>query len=492
MVCMSAYIRLQNFITSAQLAYNNPQQQHLVLGQGEQIVLQDGIGRPLTSAEVQDQNRRTWNTFTRSLRDVIGTNKVQEICNKFRFNIQKMEREGLPLLAEHIELFSIGASRMMTRDIKQRVPQQHLRELTVAQLEEKMRMVNPFPVVGWSLDPREISGTPTNFLSWFFHDARLMDKETQLLFSDVRDLSFPAWQERFCKCIVNRELAEKQVIPAPGANGRVEYYKVHRKVATGDGLVAYALKPIGADSTLKPIVLFRPSQFALSNEDAMETYMNDVQGNIGEMGYLAARNSFNQLMNDPKFCPDGTKIEVAGYSLGGAHAQRFVADQWRKVSSATFYNDPSVDCETAERFARELNAAPRFAESIRLNIFRTKGDIAHHVGERHLGWGVTHPDAQVQLLEFDHQNREISLLQLHGRRVFDNPYRNYHVTVHNAAELNDQLDNERRGPAVFWYEKMRKCWGTVAFWLLFGLREVTKFFSAFLGIKILRSSKRTY
>ena len=168
MVFMSAYIRLQNFITSAQLAYNAPQQQHLVLGQGDQLALRPGADRPLESLEAQDQNRRTWNVFARSLRDVIGVNKVQEICNRFRFNIQKMEREGLPLLAEHIELFSVGASRMMTRDIKQRIPQQHLRDLTVAQLEEKMRMVNPFPVVGWSLDPREISGTPTNFLSWFF------------------------------------------------------------------------------------------------------------------------------------------------------------------------------------------------------------------------------------------------------------------------------------------------------------------------------------
>ncbi len=489
---MSAYIRLQNFITSAQLAYNAPQLQHIVLGQGDQPALCFGADRPLDSTEVQNQNRRIWNVFADSLRDVVGENKVQEICSRFRFSIERMKKEGHPLLGEHIQLFSIGASRMMTRDIKQHIPQQHLSDLSVLQLEERMKMVNPFPVIGWSLDPREISGPPTHFLSWFFHDALLMDKETQLLLSDVRNLSFHAWQERFCKCIVNRELAEKQIIPAPGANGRVEYYKVQRKVTTGDGLVAYALSPIGSDSTLKPILLFRPSQFAFANEDAIETYMNDVQANIGEMGYLAARNAFTHLMSDPKFCPENGKIEVAGYSLGGAHAQRFIADHWRKVSSATFYNDPSVDSELAERFANEVNRSPRFAGPLRLSIFRTKGDIAHHVGEKHLGWGLRHPDTDLQLLEFDHQNQEISLLKLHGRRVFDNPHHHYHVTLHNSAALDDHLDNERRGAAVFWYEKMRKCWGTMAFWLLFGLREVTKFFSAFLGIQILRSSKRTY
>ncbi len=499
---MTAYIRLQNFITAAQTAYNAPQQQHLVFDhvptaqvnqpQQDRVVLQPVANRSSHATAFQEQNRRTWNAFYRCLREVIGPEKVQAICSKYRFNIEKMERDGVPLLSEHVELFSVGASQMTTRDLKRRFPGK-LSQVNIDQLPERARMANPFPIVGWFRDPRDIWGTPTNYAAWVFHDAMLMDKEKQLLLSDVADLTFPAWQERFCKCTVNREFEAKQVIPAPGPNGTVQYYKVHRKVATGDGLVAYALLPIGAGTALKPIVLFRPSQFALSNEDAIQTYMNDVQRNIGEMGYLAARRLFNDLMNDPKFCPPSTKIDVAGYSLGGTHAQRFVADHWRKVGQATFYNDPSVENELAERFAAEVNAEPPGTVDLRLNIYRStnwdRGDLAHYVGGKHLGWGIANPNV-VTLLEFDHRNREISALQLHARRVFDNPSRNYHATVHNdPAELNAHLDNEQRGPAIYWYEKNRLIWGGVVFWLLHGLHEVTKFFCAFLSIEILRSSK---
>jgi len=319
-----------------------------------------------------------------------------------------------------------------------------------------------------------------------------MDQETQLLFSDVKDLSFAAWQERFSKCIINRELSEKQILPAPGAGGRIEYYKVYRKIAKGGGLVAYALSPVGSDSTLKPFLFFRPTQCALSHKDAIETYMNDIEPNIGQMGYTDAQSALCELMNDPKFCSVNRKIEVAGYSLGGVHAQRFLADHWRKVSTATFYNDPSIDSEVANRFAEEINQQPEFSDPLQLVIFRTKGDIADYVGEKHLGYGVTHPNVAIQLLEFDQENRAISLHQLHSLRIFDNPYRSYCINACPPQDFNTHLDNEQRGPAIFWYEKMRRCWGTVFFWLLFGLREITKFFCAFIGIELLRSSRSDY
>ncbi len=488
---MSAYIKLYDFVAFGQRAYNAPEVQHLVLDEGDRLGLCLGKHRRLQLAEIQQQNRRTWRVFARCLRDVIGESKVQKICSRFHFNIQKMEKEGLPLLAKHIELFSIGASRVMTHDIKRRSPQQRLRDLSVLQIQKRMRISNPIPILGWSLDPLKIPGTPTTFLSWFLYNPLLMDKETQLLLSDVADLSSSEWKERACKCIINRELEEKQIIPAPGENGNVEYYKVYRRIAC-KGLFAYALKPIGSDSTLKPFLIFRPSQLALSNEDAIDTYLNDLETNIGRMGYMAARSSLNLLMNDPKFCPANKKIEVGGYSLGGTQAQRFIAEHWRKVFSATFYNDPSLEGELAQRFAQEVNNSPRFVGPLRLNIFRTTGDIAHYVGEKHLGWGLRHSDVSVQLLEFDHQNQKISLPDLHAQRVFDSSCRDYHVTVHNPDELDAYLDNEHRGPAVFWYEKMRRYWGPTVFWLLLGLREVIKFFSALSGIQILRSSKRTY
>lgn len=488
---MSEYLRLQGFIAAAQQAYNAPNPQHLVLAQGDQVALSRGAGRRSNSVQVQEQNRRTWDAFLRCASDVLGPGKVQDFCRRYRLNVQNMHRKGLPLLSEHVEAFSVGASRVTTRDLKQRFDQQRLREVSVEQLSQRLHAVNPFPIVGSFKDPREIFGTPMNIHSYFFHNPLSMDKETQLLLSDVGDLTFPDWQERFCKALVNRELSEKQIIPAPGENGRIEYYKVHRKITTGDGLVAYALSPLGSDSTLKPALFFRPTQFAPSNEDAVESYMNDVQEHIGEMGYLAAKSLLDALMRDPKFCPSEGQIITGGYSLGGSQTQRFLVDYWRQVAEATFYSDPSVESELAERFAQEVNSVGPLSRPLRLTILRTKGDLAPCVGEKHVGWGVTNPNVIVELRKFDHKNKELSALNLHSIRVFDNAHRDYHETSVAPEKLNKSLDNERRGPKVFCYEKFRKYWGNAMYWTLYGLRAITNFICAFLGIKILRRSKNT-
>src|SRR5690348_3167041 len=128
-----------------------------------------------------------------------------------------------------------------------------------------MRSVQPFPVVCSYVNPVTIPQRKTLY-DKLFHNVFKKDKEKQLLFSDVTNLSPEAWIERFSKTIASRELIEGQIIPAPGRNGGIDYFKVYRKIA-GDGLVAYALKPAASDSTLKPTLIFRPTQWALSNED---------------------------------------------------------------------------------------------------------------------------------------------------------------------------------------------------------------------------------
>lgn len=482
-------LSLQQFITAAQQAYDAPRKQSLSVGHNDHIVL--GPVGPARSLQVQEKNRQTWDLFLRSVSHELGPVKVQEICKRYRFDVVKMYRQGAPLLPKHIEIFSVGASRIATKDLKRQFDQSHLRDLSVEQLSERLHTVNPFPIVGWSIDPRQISGDPTHTSSYFIYDPFWMDKETQLLFSDVGDLSFPAWQERLCKAVLNRELFEKQIIPAPGVNGRTEYYKVYRKIATGDGLVAYALSPLGSDSTLKPLLVFRPTQGCLCNEDGLETYLNDVEHQIGKTGYLSAKGLLDQLIEDPKFCPVGTRIKGAGYSLGGTHFQRFLADHWHSVSEASFYNDPSVESELAEEFAQEINHAGSETELPHLTIFRVAGDLADCIGEKHLGWGITRPGV-VQLSEYDPRNKKLSKPELHGIRVFDTSRHDYHILpLSDPDELNTYLDNEQRGSKVFRYEKMRKYCGGVAYNFLCAFRGFLEFLSTLLGIPILKRNQAT-
>ncbi len=441
--------------------------------------------------ELKEQNRETWKIFKQSLFETIGERKFDWICHRYRgkYDFTALQKSGQPLLPEHVELMSIGASQMLGRDIKSRFPEK-LRTLSREQLSDRMRQVQPFPIVGSYKDPLKIGGSPGSLMAYFFHDKILMDKEKQLLFSDVKRLDFPAWIERCSKVIVNRELISGQLIPAPGLDGAMDYYKVFRKIGTGDGLVAYALKPATANSTLKPLVVFRPSQWAFSNEDAFETYFNDVQPHVGELGWNAAKGIFEELMNDPKFRRNNEMVSLAGYSLGGAHAQYFLAAHADHIADAYFYSDPSDDAPIAEVFAQEMNRKPRRREPLNIQIIRMKGDICHYVGGKHVGWGVEHPDVNIQLMEIDHEDKTVTAFKLHSHRIFDNSSFPYQMQVYeDTQELFNRLDNSMRGPDVLWYERMRQIWGRVAYISLFSLKELVSWFSWVLGIKTLRSSR---
>jgi len=327
--------------------------------------------------------------------------------------------------------------------------------MTRRHLQEKIRYVQPFPIVGSCRDPMQMEASPGSFFAYFFHDKVLMDKEKQSIFSNVGELSFDAWMERFSKVATSRELLEGQLIPAPGQEGELDYYKVHRKIATGDGLIAYALRPATGDSIFKPMIFFRPSQLAFSNEDAFQTYLNDVQKNVGEMGWVAAKTLFEQLMNDPHFRKPDERVSIVGYSLGGAHAQRFLECHYENTSQAVFYSDPAIDDDTAERIRAKMNGMPRRSEPLNIQIFRIKKDFCHYVGDKHAGWGVTHPDVNIQLNEIDHEDKKISAMILHSHRIFDNaafPYQihYYENSEENSEKLFNLLDNAKRGPDIFW------------------------------------------
>lgn len=488
---MGAYLTLNRFVESSNQAFFSPiLNKHLIAASnGNDVTLQD---LPSSfSQEAMEQNRKTWGVFRESLVDTIGQRKFEWICHRYRsrLNFMRMEQSGKPLLPEHIELFSIGSNQLLSRDIKFRYPE-HLRAITRAQLQERIRLVQPFPIVGRYRDPRSISGSPSSFIARFIHDKILMDKEKQLIFSDVDRQSFHAWMERFAKVAVNRELIQGQLIPAPGQDGHIDHYKVHCKIATGDGLVAYALRPATSDSTLKPLICFRPSQWAFSNEDAFETYFNDVQQNVGEIGWSAAKARFEQLMNDPSFRRNGERVSIVGYSLGGAHAQRFLEFHCENVFQAVFYSDPGIDNQTAERIRANINAMPRRSESLNIQIFRMKGDFCHYVGDKHAGWGVLHPDVNIQLMDIDHENKKIAATYLHAHRIFDNITFPYQMEcVESTEELFNRLDNSKRGPDVFWYERMRRLWGGVAYVSLYSLSELIKLVSWVFGVRILRNSR---
>ena len=434
-------------------------------------------------------NQKTWDLFLRTLTQTIGLAKYQWICNRYCFDAQSMQKQGKPLLPEHIKLFTIGAGQIFTSDIKRLYPPgRKIKQLTRLELQEKMRQAQPFQnTLSTRLNPVFIGGTPSQSHAWIFYHPLLMDEEKLMLFSDVQSMSVPAFLERFCKAIVNRELFEKQLIPAVGSDGRADFYRVYKKISTGHGLVAYALKPATSDSTLKPLLIFRPTQIAISHEDMFQSIFNGLEPLIAKSGYVAAKPLFERLIKDSAFLPPGKKMDIAGYSLGGAHAQRFLADFHPFVSSAYFYSNPSIDRQTAERFAAETLSSRR-DDLLNLYIFRIRGDICHYVGgEKHIGCNAK---ANIELYEVDHENAKITVMSAHAFKIFDSVKVNYRMQcIKDPHLLFAHLDNSRRGEEVIWYERMRQVWGRIVYVYLYFVYLLLIGCSKVLGVNLLRSSK---
>lgn len=486
---MIPLIVLRDFENAAYVAQRNNPRCPLIYR------VDDKVDASLSPVEQQKQlNEKTWRVFIDSLVKVLGGKKYQSICDRYRFDPEGRMRKGMPLLAEHIELFSIGAGQLFTRDVKRQVPGTKIKALTRLQLRQCLEDAQPFSqkLVRY-LHPMYIGGTPTDFRAWFVYDPLLMDKEKQSLFSDVQYLSFPAYLERMSKSVSNRELQEKQIIPAPCDDGELDYYRVYQKICTGEGLVAYALKPATADSKLKPLLLFRQTQMAPTGEDMVQSVKNDIwDKKIGTSGYISAAPQLDRLMSDPAFVPPGNKIIVAGYSLGAAHAELFTVHHHNKITAAHFYSGPSIDAESAERLALEIQNSDREQDPLKISIYRADGDFVHYTGEKHVGWNLDPAKAKVELIEVNHANREISVLSKHSFKLYDNGQLNYTVRRKNDhRELNNHLDNSKRGAEVIWYERMRLIWGRIAYAYIFVVYIIITVVQKLFGFQFLRSSRES-
>lgn len=453
---MGDYCNLYNFIDAAKRAA--PYQ--LLVASNNEILIRHSIKkiffRYSLTETMREENRKTWEAFNQAIKNIFGNERIARF-RKYGVDLQACEKSGVPFFARYAEMAAVIGSDVRTSDMKHQFGNEKLKYLTAKEIEDRMRRLNPVPYIGKCCPVEQIYGSPTEWTALFRFDPFLGDKERLHLCTGLSSLSHPdAYLERWAKSLVNREMVEGIIVPAPTSEG-LDYYKVYRKIALGGGLVAYALKPLSIYSSLKPMLIFRPSQFALSGEDFPETWMNDAQLKFGKWGYSSAKKELMKLMDDPKFYRPTKKIIAAGFSLGGGHLQRFLVDHALKVSKAVFFNDPSLEKNAAETFANRMNSLPRLNDKIWIKIYRTVGDITHYLGEKHLFWGVKHPDIDIEISEIDPLPEDkITGSYLHSHRFLDAAEQRYKQRVYRCDELDAQLDNVQRGKDVIWYEKARR------------------------------------
>lgn len=492
----------------------------------------------------QDVNRNTWQTLREALYESCPTElsgRVDDFCRRYGLDFERAKVDGTPLTVDHIERIGVGNSRVFVKDLhtlmKKKVAFSSCDEVSknVAQLQANMYL-------GKSKPPAEIRGGPNSWSEVFFLDHFKWDKKVANLCSDMKDLYMKAtsrhaadipWTERVSKTFPTLEMEEGQVIPAPDGHGGVDYFVVFRKIATGHGLVAYALKPLAQDSVLTPTLMFRPTQECLVAEDTVETWFNDFEENIGELGYTHARDLLRALMENRNFrrtfevdAYDSRrnqidryevqdlhtgrfllieKIVVDAYSLGDAHAQRFLVDNSKGVREANLFNGPSIDQETAQLGADRVNARPVLdgvGDQLVVRIFRNRaanvadGDHADAFGNKHYGWHIDHKQVKVIIVEHQGVPNTGKMLGPHSARLYEPSQLDRlssvtTVTYTEHADIDRELDNMARGEDIAWYERTRCFWATqVLYRLVYVIYRLATWLLSCFHIELFRSSFR--
>ncbi len=430
-------------------------------------------GRPRPLLEERDLNQRTWETFKRSLIEGAGKERFDWISKRYKHLLPLAALEsGSPLLACHIRLFYVGLSQY-TVDWVDRCSGSALKTLPTGEVTARLLKLYQTITGGDLATPFPLSQRPSTALLGLgvvYQDERKALGHLWSCLPRFQGARLP-WLEELCKDTVNRELLAHQLIPVPGREGSVDWYEVHARVLA-KGLLAYGLRPLCHDSSLKPLIVFRPTQREMGAEEALATFQNDVELKIGSSGWLAARTAFDQLMSDPQFRRDGEKVIVAGYSIGGAHLQYFLYQFSSQVSEAFSFNAPSIDAETAEAFARQVNEGGH--DPLSIQILRTLGDPVPKFGEKHLGDGVLPGKAvEVILTEAGIANPRIRWAQRHSARVFADPS----CTKRQIAHPDTQLSNVQQG--LDEYQQLHRKWGWLAFHFFQLLDRIVHFLRIF-------------
>lgn len=463
----------------------------------------------LTEAELPaDQidisaNERTWQVFQEAIKKVLSPGRVERISSRYQICPEQMKQ--FPFLARYVSLFGIGAGHIHCSDLTPPAGTE-IRDAPPHQIEKFWRGADPIRYRGPPQPRRDISGGPGRPHEYFKTSPLERDRKLTLLSEGVAGMNWPAYMQRLTMAITGCEPEEGVVIPAPSTAfpGKIDFYVVHR-VIEGEGLQAFALKPVSLYSGLSPLLVFRPTRTSLSDKDFFHSLRNNAHEQIGQLGYEATKDQLQQLMEDPSFRLPNQKIIVGGFSLGDAHAGFFFHDHIQQVKDIYSFNGVFNSGDLAKKIADKINRLPSDIYGPAIHVYRAtadkKGDSrdwATCVGDYHYGFGIRHPRTFVEVQDFYiSELSPISSLSdwliIHSFRYLDgefDPYEKYHVTSYRGAYLVDrQLNNVHRSEEIRKFELLRRSLGTqILYHFLTIFHRILDFGLRYLGIPLLRSS----
>ncbi|MGB7978916.1 MAG: hypothetical protein WCF19_07140 [Chlamydiales bacterium] len=364
-------------------------------------------------ASYSDENRRTIDCFKKYLVDSLGEERLQRICSRYSIDLDQMRKKGSPLLSRDVAKIVIGAECVSIADVNevvQKIPpkgwlasifsKEETGKIFSAAVEKLKR---PF---GDQFHVKKIEGTisgrPTEWLSRFFFDPFLADRERLALVEEHPDDSFETFVHNMVARVIKREMEVGALIPAPKrSDGMAQFYYVSAKVVSGGGMVSYLLHPATEDTDLKPIRLFRGTSPRNSDIDAISTVITDLEEHLGKSAFESGKG-YDPIIRTKLAEP---KIE-AGHSMGSTIVQWRLANT-NHIEKAYLYCGPGIPESEVEKFNKKT-------KPVDLVIRASEGDNWSHLGEIQVGYNAP-------------ENVNVDFIKYHGPKT--NLGQHPHITV---------------------------------------------------------------
>jgi hypothetical protein len=349
-------------------------------------------------ASYTEENRRTVQCFKNYLIDTLGADRLQRICSRYSLNLEKIEKQGNPLLSRDVAKIVVGTRSVSVEDVNEFIQknQQNPRyagksnflDLDRDTLFEVQRVLSR-SLPDWEVDPvcKNITGRPTEWLANFMYDPLLADRERLHLIEEHPRDPFETFVHNMTARVIKREMEVGTLIPAPNhPDGRKQFYYLSAKLVSGKGMVSYLFHPATADTNLPPIRFFRGTSPRNSEIDAISTLITDLESDLGRSAYESGE-IYEPIIRQKLQVPT---IE-AGHSLGSTLVQYRLANM-DHIQKAYLYCGPGVPEVEAEKFNQKN-------PPIELIIRTTERDLWHTLGEAHLGYQAP-PNVNVDFLKY--------------------------------------------------------------------------------------------
>lgn len=157
-----------------------------------------------------------------------------------------------------------------------------------------------------------------------------------------------------------------------GAGYRIDLNPKHTFSDQKTGFSMTAFVPLRESSHLNPVLAFRGTQ---QGRDFVDDFH---RAEVGHNQWSANTEKVATALKELR--ASYGKVDVAGHSLGGSHAQHAGAENPECVDRIVTFNSPGIPADTVRRL-ENYNASHDPSESVRSTHYRVAGDVVDNAGQ---------------------------------------------------------------------------------------------------------------